>query len=267
MFPYNHVPLGEVMPRSQLEGSPSLDDADPVLFADPYPFLNTASSPGYSLSPYSERSSYIDDRSSYFDTAWPTASVPPLDMNSWAATTPICLSLPPAKRGEPAPVFASVTAGTSELGTVPCAPACSSDPHANFRNSVSSGSLNSAPPSPASSASNESEEEIDLKKPKPRGRPRLNSGSSSSVSKRCKRQPHNLVERRYREGINSQLEKLRRVIPTLPRSQEESAVGHSRPSKAIVLAAAIEYITETVVERRMLAAEIERLKIEASARA
>jgi len=113
-----------------------------------------------------------------------------------------------------------------------------------------------------------------LKKAPPkrkRGRPRLdrsNSGSSDSSnsdsakprrSRICKRQPHNEVERKYREGINAELERLRMAVPTLPRCDPQ-VHDPPRPSKAVVLASAIDYIHKMEVERDRLLGENKMLK-------
>ena len=72
--------------------------------------------------------------------------------------------------------------------------------------------------------------------------------------------PHNQVERKYREGLNSEIEKLRSVVPTLPQSNDSGVIGQPKPSKAIVLAAAVDYIKSTERERDALREEIERIK-------
>jgi hypothetical protein len=101
-----------------------------------------------------------------------------------------------------------------------------------------------------------------------RGRPRLNgldtnshaTRSSSSKPQRTQRLPHNQVERKYREGLNSELERLRKAIPTLPHGYEGGAVGQPRPSKALILSSAINYIRSIEKERDTLRAEVEQVK-------
>jgi hypothetical protein len=101
-----------------------------------------------------------------------------------------------------------------------------------------------------------------------RGRPRLersdleshSATSASSKSHRAGRLPHNQVERKYREGLNSELERLRRAVPTLPHSEDGGVMGQSKPSKAMVLSSAIDYIKSIEKERDALRAENERLK-------
>ncbi|KAF1993494.1 hypothetical protein P154DRAFT_527265 [Amniculicola lignicola CBS 123094] len=103
--------------------------------------------------------------------------------------------------------------------------------------------------------------------PRKRGRPRMGRKLSStpsvpSVSSSCKpqlramRQPHNQVERKYREGLNSDLERLRRAVPMLIQSNECMLIGQPKPSKAMVLAGAIEYIKDIERERDELREEL-----------
>jgi hypothetical protein len=101
-----------------------------------------------------------------------------------------------------------------------------------------------------------------------RGRPRLDRSdmeihsptSASSKSQRASRLPHNQVERKYREGLNSELERLRRAVPTLPHSEDGGVMGQPKPSKAMVLSSAIDYIRSIEKERDALRVENERLK-------
>lgn len=101
-----------------------------------------------------------------------------------------------------------------------------------------------------------------------RGRPRLDRNlsdkpSTSSASSKCQRTsriPHNQVERKYREGLNSELDRLRRAVPTLPQFDEGGSMGQLNPSKAMVLMGAIEYIKKIKRERDALMEENERLR-------
>ncbi|KAF1916704.1 hypothetical protein BDU57DRAFT_241388 [Ampelomyces quisqualis] len=113
------------------------------------------------------------------------------------------------------------------------------------------------------------EEQTTCKRPpRKRGRPRLDrldtdgqaTGSSSSKSQRRRRLPHNQVERKYREGLNSELERLRKAVPTLPHCDGEAAIAQPRPSKAMILSGAIQYIRSIERERNALREEVERLK-------
>lgn len=111
-------------------------------------------------------------------------------------------------------------------------------------------------------------EEPTSKRPqRKRGRPRLDrtettssTSSPSSKSQKTGRLPHNQVERKYREGLNAELERLRRAVPTLPQSDEAGAMGQPKPSKAMVLASAIEYIRKLEAENGALKVDNERLR-------
>lgn len=101
-----------------------------------------------------------------------------------------------------------------------------------------------------------------------RGRPRLvrtdsESSYGDSVSRKprlSRRQPHNEVERKYREGLNAELERLRMAIPTLPQWDSQLLHGPPKPSKATVLASAIDYIHRMELERDRLRRENEVLR-------
>lgn len=99
-----------------------------------------------------------------------------------------------------------------------------------------------------------------------RGRPRLDRSissrsSSSAKTQRGQRLPHNQVERKYREGLNASLERLRKTVPTLRQEDDLGGLlGHPKPSKAMILEGAIEYIKEIEKERDMYRSEIERIR-------
>jgi hypothetical protein len=67
--------------------------------------------------------------------------------------------------------------------------------------------------------------------------------------------PHNMVERKYREGLNAQLERLRRAVPVLLQSGDGDGTSQPRPSKSMVIAAAINHIELVTLERDMLQSE------------
>jgi hypothetical protein len=111
--------------------------------------------------------------------------------------------------------------------------------------------------------------ESDIPQKRKRGRPRLTHGDRESSygdvrpsrkSGISKRQPHNEVERKYRNGLNAELERLRMAVPTLAQLHSQSTGDPIRPSKATVLAGAIEYIHKIQVERDRLQRENEALK-------
>ncbi|KAF2860729.1 hypothetical protein K470DRAFT_203755, partial [Piedraia hortae CBS 480.64] len=70
------------------------------------------------------------------------------------------------------------------------------------------------------------------------------------------RLPHSVIERRYRDNLNRQLEMLRTKLPTLkdgstpgPSEIEDSAVPPKFPTKAVIIGAAIRYIEQLEAER------------------
>jgi hypothetical protein len=77
-----------------------------------------------------------------------------------------------------------------------------------------------------------------------------------------RRLPHNQVERKYRESLNTQLESLRRVVPSLQQNQGtcdgadiEDLPTPSKPSKAVILASATAYIKQQEKDKKSLADE------------
>ncbi|KAF2268254.1 hypothetical protein CC78DRAFT_540992 [Lojkania enalia] len=74
-----------------------------------------------------------------------------------------------------------------------------------------------------------------------------------------RRLPHNQVERKYRESLNTQLESLRRVVPSLQQNQRscedadiEDLPTASKPSKAVILASATAYIKQMEKEKKAM---------------
>jgi hypothetical protein len=73
-----------------------------------------------------------------------------------------------------------------------------------------------------------------------------------------RRLPHNQVERKYRESLNTQLESLRRVVPALQQNpqacdgvdMEDLPTPPSKPSKAVILASATAYIKQMEKEKK-----------------
>ncbi|KAL5120442.1 hypothetical protein ACEQ8H_001732 [Pleosporales sp. CAS-2024a] len=85
--------------------------------------------------------------------------------------------------------------------------------------------------------------------------------------KNRRRLPHNQVERKYRESLNTQLESLRRVVPSLQQNQAacdsadiEDLPAPSKPSKAVILASATAYIKQQEKDKKSLADENHLLK-------
>jgi hypothetical protein len=89
-----------------------------------------------------------------------------------------------------------------------------------------------------------------------------NSADSTATTKSraTRRLPHNQVERKYREGLNSELERLRRAVPTLPQREGGDLNSPPKPSKATVLASAIDYIKFIEAERERLTEENKQLR-------
>ena len=99
-----------------------------------------------------------------------------------------------------------------------------------------------------------------------RGRPRKDCSSPetfSPISRRHsdggRRIPHNEVERKYREGLNASFRKLQCAVPALSQLSD-GIIGTARPSKAVVIDSAIEYIHRLEKERDKARFLLERLK-------
>lgn len=83
--------------------------------------------------------------------------------------------------------------------------------------------------------------------------PRRGKSPSSTITG-PQRIPHNKVERKYRQTLNAAMERLRAHVPTLPQ-HDSSFTAPPKPSKAIVLAAAVDYIGQLEAENKRLAEE------------
>lgn len=82
-----------------------------------------------------------------------------------------------------------------------------------------------------------------------------------------RRLPHNQVERKYRESLNTQLESLRRVVPALQQNNRscdsadiEDLPTPSKPSKAVILASATAYIKQIEKENKTVQEENQNLR-------
>jgi hypothetical protein len=94
-----------------------------------------------------------------------------------------------------------------------------------------------------------------------RGHSRKSSTISSKKSPPTSRIPHNMVERKYRNGLNSGMEQLKMSIPSMARWEStNTSPSHPKLSKALVLASAIEYIREIEGERNGLVKKIETMR-------
>jgi hypothetical protein len=164
--------------------------------------------------------------------------------------------------------FSPTTEPTSQAPSL-----CGDAPLQTMSPSLSPHLLNRTSPAPSSGS--DSESSTPKRPTRKRGRPRPDRSStdtltspsttsSSAITKtqRSKRLPHNQVERKYREGLNSELERLRRAVPMLSRGGggETGAMGQPKPSKAMVLSSAIDYIHRTERERDALIEENDKLR-------
>jgi hypothetical protein len=100
---------------------------------------------------------------------------------------------------------------------------------------------------------------------KTRSRPKLNSiaphvPGAPNGGECTTRIPHSSVERKYREGLNAELERLRRAVPTLLQSHDGSNIRQPKPSKSMVIAAAINHIETVTQERNILQEENEKIR-------
>ena len=101
-----------------------------------------------------------------------------------------------------------------------------------------------------------SEQTGDVAPKRKRGRPRIHRSQSNPNSPGLgHRVPHNEVEKKYRETLNHEMERLRLNVPTLPQPNGSSLLGPPKPSKATVLAAAVQYIKELEAENVRLVSE------------
>lgn len=86
--------------------------------------------------------------------------------------------------------------------------------------------------------------------------------TSEDKPKNRRRLPHNQVERKYRESLNTQLDSLRRVVPSLQQNNRgcdgadiEDLPTPSKPSKAVILASATAHIKQQEKDKKALADE------------
>ncbi|CAN9288646.1 unnamed protein product [Alternaria alternata] len=242
---------------------PSPDEIDAYL-TESYPALS-----GYGFNSYNNRSSSCFDRSitpGDSDLNW-SASVPNSYINNPSlVTTTNAVSNPPQN-------------AWSNYNPSPLS--CPADFQHTYPESGFPGGFASNPsplPTPPSHGSptspspiathHPSPEDTSLKPPPPRkrGRPRLHrpasepSATTAAVNKITRTQcmPHTEVERKYREKLNAELERLRRAVPMLPQC-DNGDTGAVKPSKSMVLAVAIDYIKELERQRDAAVEEVERL--------
>jgi hypothetical protein len=73
---------------------------------------------------------------------------------------------------------------------------------------------------------------------------------------------HSLVERKYRDSLNTELAGLRSAVPQIRENDSNRSAGRLRTSKAMVLAVATDYIKKLEAEVRSLKDGIESLQAE-----
>jgi hypothetical protein len=248
-------------------------------FPSPDP-LDTYFSEPYATSPDCAFGEYYDNSNSYYYRTTQSLEIAP----SWRPFAPenSTGTLPPVSKSNGA-VNASInawsdlsfnyTGGYNEAFTDPSplsmssrysSPASSRDSVKRENPSSNSIQLSRGRLSPPSSNFQHPE---DQKSPhRKRGRPRLyrpaSGGSTTTPINKASRSqcmPHTEVERKYREKLNTELERLRRAVPILPQSDATDATSAAKPSKSMVLAVAIDYIKELERQRDTAVEEVERL--------
>lgn len=206
---------------------------------------------------YSSMFSENDLQSSYFDlpiTGNEDYLVSPLD-TTFSTSTSVAPNMLGTWGIEDTSLNDAIVLGNNPLDYSRTPSLCSED---SSNPSTPAGDSSLSPKSP----------ELEPPPKRKRGRPRLDRAesdpsygmSSRKAPRISKRQPHNEVERKYREGLNAELERLRLAIPTLPQWDGESLSGPPKSSKATVLATAIDYIRRLEREKGGLRAENQRLK-------
>lgn len=81
-----------------------------------------------------------------------------------------------------------------------------------------------------------------------------------------RRIPHTIIERRYRDNLNTQIETLRLSLPSLKNAYvtspdvEDSALPPRLPSKAMIIATAATYIKELEAERQQAVDAVSNLQ-------
>ncbi|KAH6618998.1 hypothetical protein C7974DRAFT_40353 [Boeremia exigua] len=238
----------------------------PDQFGGGYLADNYTTSPEYSLDSFFDQAIAPGDMSSAFPKEQPpfNPTMPVAGMSA-PSTTPSnrTSSYPPSRHPSDAVPFGKpehLSFGFSLAGS----PRQEASQPASTPPSLSASPPAHQPPTP-DSAPDTAPDSPPPPRARKRGRPRLDRAGSSPASPHSKAQktgrlPHNQVERKYREGLNAELERLRRAVPSLPQSGEAGAMGQPKPSKAMVLASAIEYIRRLEAERDALKADNARLR-------
>jgi hypothetical protein len=94
-----------------------------------------------------------------------------------------------------------------------------------------------------------------------RGRPRkVRSPEQMEYDRPARRQPHNQVERKYREGILAELDRLRLALPMSRCGIVNEAGTEYKAPKAAVLVGAVSYIHELEMQNELLRRENDVLR-------
>jgi hypothetical protein len=92
---------------------------------------------------------------------------------------------------------------------------------------------------------------------------------ATSAGKPSRRQPHNEIEKKYRESINTHLEALKNSLPAFQQSKTQCLQGKGdiedlaatpKPSKSIILASAVAHIKKIEKEKRQFEQERNMLR-------
>ncbi|EUC50096.1 hypothetical protein COCMIDRAFT_1277 [Bipolaris oryzae ATCC 44560] len=256
--------------------------------SDTFPSPDELESPCYgdSYPPLSEYSS-LDSNSGPCFTR-PSEPVDPSNSLNWNAplsngfmSPPSAVVCPPATHGLPtSPQFAPMwqtgvptplsTSGDFQHGYISPEYTASAFPSvpSPLPTPSNHGSPASLSPVVATNPTPSPQDPISKPLPRKRGRPRIHrpasepsATGSTSPAKHARTQcmPHTEVERKYREKLNAELERLRKAVPLLPQSDASSESGGVKPSKSMVLAVAIDYIKELERQRDLAVEEVERL--------
>jgi hypothetical protein len=137
-----------------------------------------------------------------------------------------------------------------ELSSSSLSPVFSSD-----NEDFDSASIYADVPSLSSSRRSSGASEDQTPRPQRHHHKAASSGSvqSSDFGRHGKRRTaHNLVERKYRNTINVEMERLRQAVPFINSFDSNAVNGRPKSSKAIVLASAVQYIRKLEEENREL---------------
>lgn len=223
-------------------------DRKPSLYTDSWSYFTPLDSlPNYDVGGSNPNSPHIRTSGNMHYHIHPDGSIPtPATVSDTSISKTRGVSAYPSDALSSSPVI-SIWHGVSLTDQTTCE---SEDP------------LGSSCNSPATAKTTHSE----YSRSRKRGRPRKSSSSSScssaASSTQCNesgstRLPHTAIERKYREGMNAALKRLRKVVTTLPQEGYDSTSKTTRLSKSMIINGAIEYI-ESLERERALQHEVWR---------